>query len=97
MPNRASSKSSRSESAHPVSDTGAIKRQDTVDGSTPGRKQSQFSNNSALGKLKVKNKLFFDQHIFFLSNSRKLMTLSQKVNDQILATHQKLAQLPLIL
>ena len=49
---RASSKSSRSESAHPVSDTGAIKRQDTVDGSTTARKQSQFSNNSALGKLK---------------------------------------------
>jgi len=48
-PNRASSKSSRSESAHPVSDTGAIKRQDTVDGSTTARKQSQFSNNSALG------------------------------------------------
>jgi hypothetical protein len=45
----ASSKSSRSESAHPVSDTGAIKRQDTVDGSTAARKQSQFSNNSGLG------------------------------------------------
>ena len=50
---RASSKSSRSESAHPVSDTGAIKRQDNVDGSTTARKQSQFSNQ---GKLIIKSK-----------------------------------------
>ena len=56
---RASSKSSRSESAHPVSDTGAIKRQDNVDGSTTARKQSQFSNNSALGKLKKEVKIVF--------------------------------------
>ena len=46
-PNRASSKSSRSESAHPVSDTGAIKRQDTVDAR---KSQQQLSTTSALGK-----------------------------------------------
>ena len=50
-PNRASSKSSRSESAHPVSDTGAIKRQDTVDAR---KSQQQLSTTSALGKHRIK-------------------------------------------
>ena len=49
-PNRASSKSSRSESAHPVSDTGAIKRQDTVDAR---KSQQQLSTTSALGKHRI--------------------------------------------
>ena len=55
-PNRASSKSSRSESAHPVSDTGAIKRQDTVDAR---KSQQQLSATSAVGKTKYNTFLFY--------------------------------------